>query len=218
MLPDLILGCLDQALPGRAPAEGASCIWNPVFRSAPTGSVDQAHDAFVINPIFNGGTGARPGKDGLSTTAFPSGVRTTPTEINEATSPLVVWRREYRTDSAGAGEYRGGLGQIVEIAHREGAAFLVSKMFDRLQHPARGRQGGGSGAAGRVYLSDGSTLRGKGLDVVPAGLRLVMETPGGAGMGDVRQRERTRIHADLEAGLISPAAAREVYGLDDGVV
>jgi len=215
MLPDLILGCLDQALPGRAPAEGASCIWNPVFRSAHAGVDETRHVEFVTNPIYNGGTGARPSKDGLSTTAFPSGVRTTPTEINEVTAPLVIWRKEYRVDSAGAGEYRGGLGQIIEIGHRDDAPFMVSKMFDRLAHPARGRQGGGDGASGRVYLQDGTPLKGKGLDRVPAGSRLLMETPGGGGMGDVRRRDPARVRADLEAGLISPAAARALYGAKD---
>jgi N-methylhydantoinase B len=213
MLPDLVLGCLDQAIAGAAPAEGASCIWNPVFRSAR--AVDGAPDpgVFVINPIYNGGTGARPGKDGLSTTAFPSGVRTTPTEVNEITSPLVIWRREYREDSAGPGEYRGGLGQVIEIGHRDGAPFLVSKMFDRVRHPARGRRGGSAGAPGRVRLNDGTALRGKGLDAVPAGARLIMETPGGGGIGDVGRRDPARVRADLEAGLISARAARDIYGL-----
>jgi N-methylhydantoinase B len=224
MLPDVILGCLDQVLPGRVPAEGASCIWNPVFRNS------HGSERFVVNPIFNGGTGARPGKDGLSTTAFPSGVRTTPTEINEVTSPLVFWRREYRTDSGGVGEHRGGLGQVIEVAHRHGAPFVVSKMFDRVQHPAQGRQGGGPGAAGRVYLrpgvsapaddsapadaSAGTDLPGKGRDEVPAGAVLVLETPGGGGMGDVRRRDPQRLRADLDAALISPEAARADYGFE----
>ncbi len=219
MLPDVILGCLDQVLPGRVPAEGASCIWNPVFRSAhPLGELS-GHAEFVINPIYNGGTGARPGKDGLSTTAFPSGVRTTPTEINEVTSPLIIWRREYRVDSAGVGEFRGGLGQVIEVAHRRGEPFVVSKMFDRVRHPARGRQGGGDGQPGRVYVRGGEhpggDLRGKGRDEIPPGAVLVMETPGGGGMGDVRRRDRGRIRADLEAGLISPAAARDLYGFEE---
>ena len=201
MLPDVILGCLDQVLPGRVPAEGASCIWNPVFRSAHVaggtegaggapGAEEAADQAdFVINPIFNGGTGARRGKDGLSTTAFPSGVRTTPTEVNEVTSPLVIWRKEYWQDSAGVGELRGGLGQVIEVAHRDGEPFVISKMFDRIHHPARGRQGGGEGAPGRVYLKDGPDLNGKGRDLVPANATLVMETPGGGGMGDVVRRD-----------------------------
>jgi len=215
MLPDLILGCLDQVLPGLVPAEGASCIWNPVFRSAHQQSQDVAAAPFVTNPIYNGGTGARPGKDGLSTTAFPSGVRTTPTEVNEVTAPLIIWRKEYRQDSAGAGEFRGGLGQIIEVAHRDGESFLISKMFDRLTHPARGRQGGGDGAAGRVYLRDGAVLKGKGLDPVGPGATLVMETPGGGGMGDVRARDPAQIRADLAAGLISEQAAREIYGFHE---
>ena len=200
MLPDVVLGCLEQVLPGRAPAEGASCIWNPVFLGA--GAADNfAGEDFVINPIFNGGTGARPGKDGLSTTAFPSGVRTTPTEINEVTSPLVIWRKEYRRDSGGTGRYRGGLGQVIEIGHRRGAPFQVSRMFDRIRFPARGREGGGAGSPGRVYLRDGPDLPGKGKDLVPAGATLVLETPGGGGIGDPQQRDTQAAAADIEAGL-----------------
>ena len=203
MLPDVVLGCLEQALPGRAPAEGASCIWNPVFLGAgATGNF--AGEQFVINPIFNGGTGARPGKDGLSTTAFPSGVRTTPTEINEVTSPLVIWCKEYRPGSGGTGRNRGGLGQTIEIGHRRGAPFHISKMFDRVRFPARGRAGGGDGSPGRVYLKDGPDLPGKGKNLVPAGAVLVLETPGGGGMGDPQQRDAAAVRADTRAGLIAP--------------
>ena len=205
MLPDVVLGCLEQVLPGRAPAEGASCIWNPVFLGA--GAADNfAGEDFVINPIFNGGTGARPDKDGLSTTAFPSGVRTTPSEINEVTSPLIIWRKEYRRDSGGAGRNRGGLGQIIEIGHRHGAPFQVSKMFDRVRFPARGRAGGGDGSPGRVYLKDGAELPGKGKSLVPAGATLVLETPGGGGMGDPAERDGRAVAADVEAGLVSRKA------------
>ena len=205
MLPDVVLGCLDQALPGVAPAEGASCIWNPVLRSASVGAGGNADATpFVVNPIFNGGTGARPAKDGLSTTAFPSGVRTTPTEINEATAPLVFMRREYRRASGGAGEHRGGLGQVIEVAHAQGAPFVISKMFDRIHHPARGRRGGQDGAQGRVYIKDGAELRGKGQDTIPAGATLVMETPGGGGIGDPAKRSPDALQADEEAALTTP--------------
>ena len=208
MLPDVVLGCLDQALPGVAPAEGASCIWNPVLRSATLGGSGNADSApFVINPIFNGGTGARPAKDGLSTTAFPSGVRTTPTEINEATAPLVFKRREYRAASGGAGEHRGGHGQVIEMVHAQGAPFVISKMFDRIRHPARGRRGGEDGAPGRVYIKDGAVLRGKGQDTIPAGATLVMETPGGGGIGDAAKRAAAARQADEEAALTAPPKA-----------
>ena len=218
MLPDLVLGCLHQIVPERVPAEGASCIWNPVLRAEPSAAAgaNRTNADFVANPIYNGGTGARATKDGLSTTAFPSGVRTTPTEVNEVTTPLIVWRREYRVDSGGAGERRGGLGQTIEIAHADGAPFVVSKMFDRIDHAARGRDGGLTGAPGRVYLKGGARLRGKGRDVVPAGATLVMETPGGGGRGDPRKRSRELIEADLRAGLISLEAATALYGYQRG--
>ncbi len=202
MLPDVVLGCLQQVVPEQVPAEGASCIWNPVFMN----TVDAAAQPFVINPIFNGGTGARAGKDGLSTTAFPSGVRTTSTEVNEATAPLVFWRREYAPGSAGAGQFRGGLGQTIEIEHIDGAAFVMSKMFDRVRHPARGRDGGKSGQAGAVYVigQDGvrQDLPGKGRDVVPRGARLVMTTPGGGGSGAAAARDQAAAEQDRRAGLL----------------
>ncbi|MCY3819851.1 MAG: hydantoinase B/oxoprolinase family protein [Gammaproteobacteria bacterium] len=214
MLPDVILGCLEQILPDAVPAEGASCIWNPVLLS----SADEGTGAnwgggdFVTNPIFNGGTGARPRKDGLSTTAFPSGVRTTPTEVNEVTAPILIWRKEYLADSGGPGMLRGGLGQVIEIAHARGAPFAISKMFDRIQHPARGRRGGGPGRAGRVYIKGGKTLRGKGKETVPVGAILVMETPGGGGIGDPESRDPDAVRADLEAELVSEAGAKKSYG------
>ena len=215
MLPDVVLGCLDQVLPGVVPAEGASCIWNPVLRSLGTGGDNFSGTPFVINPIFNGGTGARAAKDGLSTTAFPSGVRTTPTEVNEVTAPLIFKRREYLPGTGGAGEYRGGLGQIIEVVHAEGAPFVISKMFDRINHPARGRRGGAGGSAGRVYIRDGGgsgggeeelrgeELRGKGRDVVPAGATLVLETPGGGGIGDPARRAQSAIAQDEESELLA---------------
>ena len=206
MLPDVIMGCLEQIVPESVVAEGSSCIWNPVLMNTPRTAGELVGTPFVINPIYNGGTGARFMKDGLSTTAFPSGVRTTPTEINEVTSPLIFDRREFLQDSGGRGRRRGGLGQVVEIRHGAGDAFIVSKMFDRIEHPARGRAGGGNGRAGKVYIKNGGSLRGKGKDVVPAGATLVLETPGGAGYGDPLEREEIDIRRDLEDGFVSESS------------
>jgi N-methylhydantoinase B len=92
---------------------------------------------FTVTMFHNGGAGARPTSDGLSATAFPSGVRNTPVEINEAIAPIVVWKKEYREDSGGSGRFRGGLGQVMEIENREGVPFVISSMFDRVKFPAR---------------------------------------------------------------------------------
>ncbi len=208
MLPDVVLGALSKVIPERTPAEGASCLYLPVLLG---GRGIGGGDAFIVNPFFTGGAGARPGKDGLSCTAFPSGVRNTPVEINEASAPVVIWKKEYRANSGGPGRLRGGLGQTLEFGHVAGAAFAVSKMFDRIDHPARGRDGGGDGERGAAHLDDGTKMRGMGRDVIPAGRRLVVATPGGGGIGDPRMRDRESVARDVRTGFVSAAAAKSVY-------
>ena len=221
MLPDVVLGCLYQAKAEAVPAEGTSCLWIPtllgghgVAGEADTGAGNTgAGRAFTMSMFHAGGTGARPGKDGLSATAFPSGVRNTPVEINETVAPIIVWRKEYRTDSGGPGRYRGGTGQIMEIGHAEGAPFAVSSMFDRVKFPARGRGGGAEGARGRVRLGSGAALESKGRQTIPAGDRLVLEMPGGGGLGDPLTRPPEDVARDVRDGLVSPRAAHDDYGV-----
>ena len=199
MLPDLMFGCLAQALEGRVPAESAGSIW-----VLPLASEGLSGTRFNVLNVGLGGTGARPGKDGLSTTAFPSGVGVVPVEITENESPLVFWAKEYRPDSGGAGEFRGGLGQRIIIGSSEDAPFSVSAAtFDRLRNPAAGRDGGRAGAPGAARLVSGRVLETKSVHVVPAGDRIVLDLPGGGGMGDPARRERARIEADVAAELVS---------------
>src|SRR5262249_45450348 len=156
---------------------------------------------FTMAVTSNGGTGARPMKDGLSATAYPSGVKGTPVEIAESITPLIFWRKELRADSGGAGRTRGRPGQPVQGGSRigqpappVGAGSRSGNPFERLAasariaHPPRGRDGGKDGAAGVVALKSGTKLRGKGFQLVPPDDRLVVMTPGGAGIGDPRQR------------------------------
>ena len=219
MLPDVVLGALGQAMPpGSVPAEGASCLWNPVIMGGPglAGSYGYGDaEPFVVNPFHTGGTGARPGKDGLSATSFPSGVRSTPIEITETVAPLIFWRKEYIPDSGGAGEHRGGLGQLMEISHAQGAAFAVSKMFERVRNAARGRDGGGAGAPGRVHIPGAGELRVKGREVVPPGHRIVLATPGGGGLGDPRRRAPEKVREDVLDGYVTAEAAQREYGMQE---
>jgi N-methylhydantoinase B len=210
MLPDVILGCLHGAIQDGTPAEG-SMRWNPMLRGSSW--FDNRARAWELYMFGSGGMGARPSQDGLSTTAFPSGVRTIPTEIAELTSPVMIWRKEYRPDSGGAGRYRGGLGQIVEIGSATEAPMQVQAMFDRVQHPARGREGGGPGAVGVVADAGGHPMRAKGLQSIPAGDRLVLRLPGGGGWGDPMQRSPQDVAADVRAGLVTAGAAAELYGV-----
>uniref|UniRef100_UPI002613D839 hydantoinase B/oxoprolinase family protein n=1 Tax=Pelagibius sp. TaxID=1931238 RepID=UPI002613D839 len=178
---------LGQALPGQVPAEGSSSLWNPMLCGGHGLVGDQTYGnarPFAVNIFHSGGTGARPGKPGLSATAYPSGVRNTSVEVTESIAPLLYRRKEYRKGSGGAARLRGGDGQVIEIEHSEGAPFALLALFDRIDHPARGRDGGGPGAAGRVALAGGRALKGKGKQIVPAGERLVLELPGGGGLGE----------------------------------
>jgi len=146
---------------------------------------------------FNsGGTGARPGADGLDGTAYPSGVRTMPVEATENVAPVVFWRKELRPGSGGLGRTRGGLGQVMEIAAKGDAEFACNAIFDRVAHAPKGRDGGGEGAPGRVYLKSGATLRTKGYQIIPAGDRLVLELPGGGGMGPASERDPALVARD----------------------
>ena len=217
LLPDLVMGCLHQAAPDRVAAEGASCLWNPPLRGG--GAVSgQGRPNRPVLPDFevitfnSGGTGARREQDGLDATAFPSGVRTMPVEATEAVAPIVIWRKELREGSGGAGRTRGGLGQVMEIAGRDDLEFACNAIFDRVANAPRGRDGGGDGAAGRVSLKSGATLRTKGFQVIPDGDRLVLELPGGGGMGDPRQRDRAAVERDVRDGAITERQAECEYG------
>lgn len=207
MLPDVVLGCLEEALHGNVPAEGASCLFGPVFLGGRGMIAGAVGEPFVINAFYAGGTGGRPGKDGLDCTAFPSGVRSTPVEISENAAPLVIWRKQYRPGSGGAGEFRGGVGQVMEFGHLHDEAFAVSKMFDRVRHPPRGRQGGEAGAPAAVYRvsADGKRrgeLRGMGRELIPAGQRMLLETAGGAGRGRPEDRDSEAAERDRRNGLL----------------
>ena len=216
MLPDVMLGCLGQVIPDQVPAEGTSCLWNPVFLGGHgmTGDDLQSGPTFAMNTFHAGGTGARPGKDGLDATAFPSGVRNTPIEVNETIAPLVFWRKEYREDSGGAGTYRGGTGQIMEVGYAGDRAFAINTMFDRVLHPPRGRNGGQPGQVGRIYLKSGAAeFKGKGRQTIPRGEHLVLEMPGGGGLGDPLDRDPERVAEDVRNGFVSIERARADYGV-----
>ena len=200
MVPDLVLGAMAAALPGKILAEGAAALWNIHISARPV-AAGTGRRAEVL--MFNsGGMGARPTLDGLSATAFPSGVHTMPIEATEHTGPIVIWRKELRPDSGGDGEFRGGLGQVIEIGATEGHEFDFSAMFDRVRHPARGRDGGKDGAPGVVRLDDGTAMRPKGWQHVPAGRRLILELPGGGGYGDPGRRSAEVREQDRSKGYV----------------
>lgn len=210
-VPDLVLGALQELAGIDVPAEGSGCLWNLHVSARPTGPDSDASQNAEILMFNSGGTGARAAFDGLSSTAFPSGVHTMPVEASEHVGPITIWRKELRPGSGGAGKFRGGLGQVMEISPNPGFEFHFNAMFDRVTYPARGRNGGQAGAKGRVSLGDGTLLKAKGTQQVAEGNSLVLEMPGGGGHGTPSDREPAEIQRDIDYGYITEADAAELY-------
>ena len=215
-VPDTVYDALDKLLPEQVPAEGAGCLCN--FQLSLRPRTDKPAPAEAVRAevlTFNsGGSGARPGLDGMNATAFPSGVMTMPVEATEQVGPVIIWRKELRADSGGAGRYRGGLGQYMEVGAQDGHEFDLQAMFDRVHHPARGRRGGGSGSPTIITQDDGTMMQGKGKQFVGPGRTVRMAFPGGGGYGDPADRDKAAVARDLANGYITAETAASVYGLN----
>jgi N-methylhydantoinase B len=203
-LPHAIFGALAPIIPKRVLAEGAGNIWLTTVRGV-------GSDRFITVFFAAGGTGARPTKDGLSATSFPSGIATTPVEVIETTSPLVIRRKELRRDSGGAGRYRGGLGQAIEVEVRTGEPFIVSSLADRMRFAAEGYLGGGPGGNGSFKTSLGTRPNPKISSRLPSGTSFTLELPGGGGFYDPLTRDPEAVAVDVAEGYVSPGAAWRDY-------
>ena len=199
-LPHVIAGALGQALPDRVMAEGSANIWG-----IQVSGKDLAGDPFSYIFFSSGGTGARATKDGLSATAFPSGVLGTPVEVIENLSPLIVEKKCLRDDSGGPGKYRGGLGQTIAFRVRTREPFLTSILCDRTVHPAAGFLGGAPGARGAVLIDGVAPANPKAEQLVPPGALVEVRLPGGGGYGPPIDRDPELIARDVLEGYARSA-------------
>ncbi len=200
-LPHVVAGALGQALPGRVMAEGSANIWGIQIAGRDPDGHPFTHVFFA-----SGGTGARPGKDGLNATAFPSGVLGTPVEVLENIAPLLVEKKELRPGSGGAGKYRGGLGQTIAFRVRTREPFTCSVLCDRTRTPARGFLGGEPGALGEVLIDGLRPANPKGEQLVPPGALVEVRLPGGGGYGPASARDPDLVERDRIEGYVSVAS------------
>src|SRR5262245_48740552 len=196
-LPHVIAGALGQAVPERVMAEGSANIWG-----IQVSGKDEAGQPFSHVFFASGGTGARPTRDGLSATAFPSGVLGTPVEVIETIAPLIVERKALRGGSGGAGKYRGGLGQTIAFRARTRESFVCSVLGDRTRHPAKGFLGGEPGALGEVLIDGVRPTNPKAEQIVPPGALVEVCLPGGGGYGPVPERDAELDARDSREGYI----------------
>ena len=140
-------------------------------------------------------------------------------EMFEQQTPHRLERHEYLTDSAGAGRWRGGLG--VETVFTIGSDDTQLVTFgDGDFEPAFGLFGGGEGTLNfiRLRYPDGRTVVPRNKDLitgVPRGTVYHQQAGGGGGYGDPKLRDRALVRDEVRDGVISPGAARELYGLPD---
>ena len=207
-LPGLIFGALAPAIPDRVLAGGADPAWMSIWRANWPNTGKPAN--FTLFQL--GGTGARPTKDGLSTTGFPSGVGGVPAEIMESQAPIVQQRRVLRMDSGGAGKFRGGLGQATDIAHLGQDPWSVSGMVDRTKFAAHGLMGGRPGAPGELELNGTEATPKTVLWMEPDAV-VSMNLPGGGGYGEPFERDPHQVMSDVVHGYVSVESARDIYGV-----
>jgi N-methylhydantoinase B len=207
-LPGAVFGALAEVIPDRVIAEGSANIWNIQF----TGH-DPNDNPFTYIWFSCGGTGARPTKDGIHATAFPSGISGVPAEVIEQLSPVVVHRRQIRQDSAGPGRFRGGCGQELHVGVRTHRPYTFSLLFDRIRHPAAGFAGGANGGTGQIELSTGERLDHKGVRELAPDTEITIRLPGGGGFFDPLTRDPAAVLEDVRNGIVSVEQARDAYGV-----
>ncbi len=159
-----------------------------------------------------GGMGARARKDGLHTMSFPANSSNIPVEVLESVMPIRVRRKHLRPDSGGAGQWRGGCGQVFEFESLADHPMTVRAEHGKLQTAPRGLRGGLPGAPGGHY-HNGEAIPDKLPVVMHRHDVLRLEIPGSGGMGPPGGRGPARLRRDLDDGLVSREAAVRDYGL-----
>jgi len=188
---DAIQRALSGALPERVTAG-----WNNLLCSLTTGIDPEKGDKYVDIGFMGlkGGSGAMKGHDGYDHIGMidaSGGLLDQDYEMFEQQTPHLLLTHEYLPDSAGPGEWRGGLG--VETVFRIGSDDTQLVTFgDGDFEPAFGLFGGGEGTLNFIRLTypDGRT-------VVPT-----------------KRRDRALLRDEVRDGIVSAARAREHYGLD----
>ncbi|MGD8521869.1 MAG: hydantoinase B/oxoprolinase family protein [Desulfobacterales bacterium] len=208
-LPSAVMGAFAQALPDRIMASGFDGLWDTYISGVERGTGKH----FSFTWFSAGGTGALKGQDGLSATAYPSGIAGVPVEVIETLAPLVIRKRELRSDSGGPGTFRGGLGQSMEIEVLSDEPYIFAGLYERLNFPAPGLHGGKQGQTGRLLTSNRAELKSKMSCRLPQDTVVTLEMPGGGGFGPPVQRDPMQVLNDVRNGYVSPTSAREDYGV-----
>lgn len=215
VLLNVLFGALAQAVPDRIPTAYYGVSYVCSFQT-----VAADNSRRVLVEIEVGGCGGHPAGDGASAYSFGMHNNASiPMEMIESEMPLSFTRYGLLPDTGGAGKHRGGLGLVREWRVDAERATFTAQM-DRFRYRPYGLQGGKPGAAGRLTLiRDGKEipLHSKvGNMPLQKGDIIRLETSGGGGYGDPKQRSREAVHRDVEQGYVSLESARSEYAFGNG--
>jgi N-methylhydantoinase B len=209
-ITDAIFGALHQALPGRLPAapSGELLVMSISGLDANSGR------RFITSELCSGGMGARPGLDGIDAIETDAtNCMNIPAESIEVDFPIRINHWRLRTDSGGAGQWRGGLG-VIKSFEAIGTDLELSYRGERHSTAPWGVEGGhdGDNARARIWRSNGEAepTNSKQIVRLKPGERLEVELAGGAGYGDPPKRDRDAVAADLKYNKVSIEAARRL--------
>lgn len=212
---DVLLGAFYQVAPDRvcAACSGEMNLVNLGGINPRTG------EYFNYVETLAGGQGALQDRDGADVVhTHLTNTLNTPIEVIEHAYPLEVTEYALLPDTEGAGRYRGGCGLVREIRSLADR-LTVSIGADRRRFTPWGLETDERAAGAMCYVirSDGSRelLPTKVVTILAHGERLRIETPGGGGWGDPRERDRAVVAADVAEGMISQERAKQVYGFSD---
>ncbi|MEM7252576.1 MAG: hydantoinase B/oxoprolinase family protein [Pseudomonadota bacterium] len=212
-LTSSIVSALGHAVPERVPAASASELCVVMF-----GGTRANGERYVVGEFNSGGSGGGPTLDGVDVIETDaSNCMNLPAEALELEAPVRIHRMALRTDSGGAGQFRGGLGCVREYEILEGEVTLTHR-GERHHYPAQGAHGGEPGACAESWIEraggEKEIINSKALTSLTAGDRLVIETAGGGGYGTPTDRSPAALADDVANGKVSDDAAIRVYRRD----
>jgi N-methylhydantoinase B len=212
---DTIVAALAKAMPDRVPGGHHGLLGGSVVFF---GLHPKTRRRFIVQSIEGGGWGGRPFEDGVSGTVSvcQGDVRNGSIEGIELKCPVLVESRGLRTDSCGAGKYRGGLGIDMRVRNLVEGRWNFEQTR-RSKCPPWGVWGGTPGEPGAYLLKrpgerDFREMAGAHIPV-PVDAEAIVRTGGGGGWGDPLTRDPAQVAEDVAEGLISVAAARRLYGV-----
>jgi N-methylhydantoinase B len=212
---DTIFLALEPALRGSMPAAHMGVLGGPIVFF---GNDPRSNQPFVTQSIEGGGWGGKPTGDGesASVSVCQGDVRNAPIEKMELRWPVLVRRRELRTDSGGAGEFRGGMGVETEVEGLVEGQWSLTDM-GRQAYPPWGIEGGKPGAtsASLMKLPTEDSFKPMNLvrHLVPAGTAAVIATAGGGGWGDPLHRDPNLVRQDVLEGYVTLESAVQDYAV-----